>query len=138
MCSGASYFLNLMKPRTRDNLIYLAVGLGVAALWASYFFYADSHGSKMWVPSRFTSRTFYTTLLIWYVVFKSARQTRPVLVRVVASMLFATFLHLIIFFGCRQVIDQLPTLMFWLFWVIELYLVIYATEKSVELVSSPR
>ena len=35
-----------MKPETRDNVIYLAVGISIAALVTADFFYADSHGMK--------------------------------------------------------------------------------------------
>jgi hypothetical protein len=42
-----------MKQQTRDNLTYLAVGLGLAALLAFDAFYSDSHNRKMWMPSRF-------------------------------------------------------------------------------------
>jgi hypothetical protein len=127
-----------MKARTRDNLIYLAAGLGVAALWAAYFFYADSHGRKMWLPSRFASRSIYTTILFWYVIIRTSRQARLSFFQILASVLFATFLHLTIFLSCRQIVDQLPTIAFWPLWVIELYLITYATEKSVNLIGMRR
>src|ERR1700730_14705961 len=97
-----------MKPKTRDNLIYLAVGISIAAfVWAD-FFYADSHGLKMWMPSRFAFRSVYTTALIWYVVLKGIRQTKQTFVRVLAWLLFATLLHLTIVCASRQIIEQLP------------------------------
>jgi hypothetical protein len=118
-----------MKPSTRDNIIYLTVGLSIAALSAADFFYADSHARKMWVPSRFAFRSVYTTALIWYVVLKGIRQTKQSLVRVLALLLFATLLHLTIVFASRQIIEELPGIAFAALWVLELYFVFYVTEK---------
>jgi hypothetical protein len=55
------FLFSEMKQKTRDNLIYLAVGLGVVALIVADFVYADSHGQRMWWPSTFASRATYTT-----------------------------------------------------------------------------
>jgi hypothetical protein len=59
-----------MKPKTRDNLIYLAVGLSIAALVTANAFYADSRGREMWWPSRFTFRAVTTPSLLAYFVVK--------------------------------------------------------------------
>jgi hypothetical protein len=117
-----------MKPKTRDNLIYLAVGISIAAfVWAD-FFYADSHGLKMWMPSRFAFRSVYTTALIWYVVLKGMRQTKQTFIRVLAWLLFATLLHLTIVFAFLQIIEQLTGISFAALWVAELYFVFFVTE----------
>ena len=42
-----------MKQGTRDNVIYLGVGLGIAALLTTGDFYSYSHGREVWVPSPF-------------------------------------------------------------------------------------
>jgi len=118
-----------MKPSTRDNIIYLTVGLSIAALFASDFLYAGSHTRKMWVPSRFAFRSVYTTALIWYVVLKGIRQTKQTFVRVLAWLLFATLMHLTILFASRQIIEELPGIAFAALWVLELYFVFYITEK---------
>jgi hypothetical protein len=118
-----------MKPSTRDNIIYLTVGLGVAALVVADFFYADSRGLKMWMPSRFAFRSVYTTALIWYVVLKGIRQTKQTFVRVLACLFFATLLHLTIVFASRQIIEELPGIAFAALWVFELYFVFFVTEK---------
>ncbi|HEY6386638.1 MAG TPA: hypothetical protein VIX91_13250 [Candidatus Acidoferrum sp.] len=47
-----------MKQSNRDNLIYLAVGLSIAALTAFDAYYFDSHSRKMWIPSRFAFNAF--------------------------------------------------------------------------------
>jgi hypothetical protein len=61
-----------MEPKTRDNLIYLAVGLSVAAILVGDFFYGLNHHTEMWRPSKFTFRAVYTTALLAYFV---ARET---------------------------------------------------------------
>jgi hypothetical protein len=118
-----------MNSKTRDNLIYLAVGIGIAALVWAGFFYADAHGRKMWVPSRFVSRSVYSTALIWYVVIRVIRQAKQTFPRVLAGVLFATILHLTIVFASRQIIEQLPGLAFAALFALEGYFVFYATEK---------
>jgi hypothetical protein len=118
-----------MKPKTRDNLIYLAVGISIAAfVWAD-FFYVDSHSLKMWMPSRLAFRSVYTTALIWYVVLKGIRQTKQTFVRVLAWLLFATLLHLTIVLASRQIIEELPGISFAALWVVELYFIFFVTEK---------
>ena len=45
-CSAAPPILcTHMKPKSRDNLIYLAVGLSIAGFVVARFFYAESHGN---------------------------------------------------------------------------------------------
>jgi uncharacterized membrane protein len=102
----------LMKPTTRDNLIYLAVGLGIAALVVADFFYADSHGRKMWMPSRYAFRLIYSTALLGYFVVRETRKEKATVVQVVACVLFASVVHLAIGFGCRQVLGQLSGISF--------------------------
>lgn len=74
----------LVKPSTRDNLIYSAVGLSIAALLAADAFYADSHGRKMWMPSRFTFRLVYTRALLGYFVARETRKVKAAVVQVLA------------------------------------------------------
>lgn len=118
-----------MKPSTRDNIIYLAVGLGVAALVVADAFYADSHGLRMWMPSRFAFRSVYTTVLIWYAVVKGIRKTKLHFVRVAAWLLFATLLHLTIVFAFRQIIEELRGFDFAALWVVELCFVFFVTQE---------
>jgi cell division protein FtsW (lipid II flippase) len=127
-----------MNQRTRDNLIYLAVGITVAALLAVDFFYADSRGRKMWVPSRFASRSIYTTALICYVAAIVTRQAKQALFRVFACALFAGMLHLTIVFASRQIVEQLPGLAFAALFAIEGYFVLLATEKCTLYLSRTR
>ncbi len=97
-----------MTPRTRDNLIYLAVGLGVAALAVADSFYANSRRTKGWMLSRFALRAVTTPSLLAYFVVREMRREKATLLQTLASVLFATLLQLGILFGFRQIIDQLP------------------------------
>jgi hydrogenase-4 membrane subunit HyfE len=97
-----------MKPKTRDNLIYLGVGLSIVSLVCIDLFYADSHGQKMWWPSKFALRTVTTPSLLAYFVVKEMRREKATLLQTFAAVLFATLLQLGIMFSIRQIIDQLP------------------------------
>jgi hypothetical protein len=120
-----------MKPRTRDNIIYLAVGLGVAALLVADVFYADSRGREAWFPSKFAFRSAYTTVLIWFVVLKGIRALRQTFVQVLARVLFATLMHLAIFIASRQIIEQLPGIGFSVVCPWEMYFVVLVTDAGV-------
>lgn len=120
-----------MKPQTRDNLIYLAVGISIAGLVWADFFYAESHGAKVWMPSRFAFRAVTSTALLMYFVVREARKTRASLVQALTCSLFAIFLHMTIVFGFRQIIDQLPGLSFSALAVFEMFFVVQLTLLGV-------
>ena len=120
-----------MRPKTRDNLIYLAVGLGIAALLVLEIFYADSRGYKVWLPSKFTIRVVYTTALIWFVVIRLIRPAKRALGKVLLGILFATLLHLTIVFASRRVINELPGFAFAILIPFEIYVVVVLTEQAV-------
>jgi hypothetical protein len=113
-----------MKPRTRDNLIYLAVGLGIAALVVADFYYADSHGRKMWMPSRYAFRLVYSTALLGYFIVRETRKVKITVVQVIACVVFASVVHLAIGFGFRQPLEQLSGIGFSACVVLELFLLV--------------
>jgi cell division protein FtsW (lipid II flippase) len=124
MLSSVSHFLNLkMKQKTRDNLVYVAVGLGIVALIVADFFYSDSHGLKMWWPSRFESRAGSTTLLLAYFVGRETRKAKANLAQVFACILFASIVHLAIVFTFGQPVDELSGISFSALAVVEMFLV---------------
>lgn len=125
-----------MKNSTRDNLIYLAVGLGVAALVTADAFYADSHGLRMWVPSLFALRAVYSTGLLGYFVVREARKATATIVHVLACLLFASVVHLTIIFGFHQAVGQLHGITFVVLLVFEMYLIIRITLRTDRLLSS--
>jgi hypothetical protein len=121
-----------MKQRTRDNLIYLAVGLGIAALVAADAFYADSHGREMWMPSRFAFRLVYTTALLDYFVVRETRKVKAPVLRILACVVFASVVNLVIAFGFRQAIDRLPGLSFTAWAVVEMFLLVQLLVQVVQ------
>jgi len=112
-----------MKQKTRDNLIYLTVALGIVALIVADLFYADSHGQKIWWPSKFASRAVYTTVLLAYFVGRECRRLKLTLVQMVECVLFAGIAHLSIIFALRRTVDQLSGMLFSALAVFEMFLV---------------
>jgi hypothetical protein len=133
MCSGISRFLKpFMKPGTRDNLIYLAVGLSIAALLVADFFYADIHGREMWMPSRFALRLLYTTALLVYFVVKESLKAKAKVGQVLACVLFASGVHLAIGFGFRQALGNLSGMSFSFWVVVELFLLVQLLKHVIQ------
>ncbi|HEY8671196.1 MAG TPA: hypothetical protein VIL63_10190 [Terriglobales bacterium] len=112
-----------MKQETRDNLIYLGVGLGIAVLVVADFFYADSHGQKMWWPSRFDFRAAYTTLLLAYFVVRKTLDMKATLVQTLSYILFASLVHLAIVFTFRHAAGELSGITFAALAVLEMFFV---------------
>ena len=112
-----------MKARTRDNLIYLAAGLGIATLVAIDFFFADSHDQKMLWPSKFAFRAVYTTLLLAYFVAKETWELKATLTQALAYILLASFLHLGIVLTFRRIATELSGMTFAVLAVFEMFLV---------------
>ena len=112
-----------MKPKTRDNLVYLGVGLGIGALVVADFFYADSHGQRMWWPSRFAFRTAYTALLLAYFVLREIRKMKATLIQMFGYVLFASLVHLAIVFTFRHAAGELSGMTFAAVAVFEMFFV---------------
>jgi hypothetical protein len=110
-----------MKSKTRDNLIYLTVGLGVAALLVADLIYSESHGREMWMPSRFAIRAFYSTILIGYFVGREAHKAKVKVVHIIGCILLGSILQLTIVFSFRNIIDQLSGISFAALAVLELF-----------------
>ncbi len=101
-----------MKLTSRDNLIYIAVGLGIAALVAGDFFYADSQGREMWLPSTFAFRLVGSTGILAYYVGREIRKAEATLVETIACVLLGSLVHLIMGFEFRSEIGRLGTVYF--------------------------
>jgi hypothetical protein len=112
-----------MKQNTRDNLIYVAVGLSIAALLVADFFYSLSHHTEMWRPSKFAFRGVFTTFLLAYFVARESRKLKATLLQVLGCVLFAGIVHLAIIFAFRQFVDQLSGMLFSALAVFEILLV---------------
>jgi hydrogenase-4 membrane subunit HyfE len=111
-----------MKQTTRDNLIYLAVGLTIAALVTADAFYADSRRREMWWPSKFAFRAVTTPGLLAYFVAREMRREKATLLHTLASVLFAILMQLGILFSFRQVVEELPGISYSALAVFEIFL----------------
>jgi hypothetical protein len=120
-----------MKPKARDNLIYLGVGLSIAAVVCMDFFYADSRGQKMWWPSKFAFRTVTTPSLLAYFIAKEMRREKATLPQTFAAILFATLLQVGIMFSFRQIIDQLPGMSYSALAVLEMFVLWQLSVRGV-------
>ncbi len=121
-----------MKPRTRDNLIYLTVALSIAAFVVADAFYADGHGRKMWMPSRFAFRLAYGTALTGYFVARETRKMKATYVQVIACVLFASVVQLTLGFRFREAIGQLPGVSFSAWAVLEVFLLVQLLEQVIQ------
>lgn len=118
-----------MEKKTRDNLIYLTVSISLAALIVADVYYSLSHGREIWMPSRFAFRTTATTGLLAFFVARETLKARATLAHVLASVFFATFLHLGIAYSLRQMIGQLSGLLFSALVVMEMFIVLQLTVR---------
>jgi len=116
-----------MQPKTRDNLIYLGVGLCVAGLLTADFFYADSRGREMWMPSRFAFRTVFYTSVLGFFVARETRKVKATLVQVATCVLFAIILHLGVAFAFRQVFSDRFSASLWVLATLELFVITQLT-----------
>jgi hypothetical protein len=119
-----------MKQQTRDNLIYLSVGIGLAALVTFDAFYSASHNRKMWMPSKFAFRAVTAPSLLAYFVIREMLRRKATLAQTLASVLFATLLQLGIMFSLREIIDQLPGLLYSAVAVVEMFFVWQLSVQS--------
>jgi tryptophan-rich sensory protein len=120
-----------MKISTRDSLIYLAVGLGVAALLVVDFLYSDSHGHRMWLPSKFYFRLVYTVLLLEYSLGKYIDKAKGRTTQFILGILFANCAHLVLTFSFRSIINELHGFEFAAIAVLELFMLFKITEQIV-------
>jgi hypothetical protein len=125
-----------MRSTTRDNLIYLAVGLGIAALGAADFFYAESRGKEMWMPSRLTFRVVCTTALLGYFVARETRKVKGAFFQVLACVLLASTVHLVVIIGFRQAVGQLAGIPFSALAAFEMFLIVQLAVKAAQYLKS--
>jgi hypothetical protein len=121
-----------MKPRTRDNLIYLAVGVSVAGLVVGLDFYAESHGKALFRLPTFAFRAVTSMLLMGYFVAREARRrVNATLNEVVMCVLAGGLFSLAVSFGFRQTIGQLSGIMYAGLAALEIFIIIELITKVV-------
>ena len=113
-----------MQQRTRDGLVYLAVGLSIAALVVADFVYREIHGQKMWVPTRFASRLVASAALLGYFVARETRRAGATLSQRLSCVLLAIILNTVLCFVFRQAVAQLSVWSFAAFAAIEAFFVV--------------
>jgi hypothetical protein len=102
-----------MKPATRDNIIYVGVGVIIASIIVVSSLIAEIHGRKMWYPSRFSFHVFAYLLLLDYFIARETHGVRATLAQTVTCVLTGSALHLGIAFAFRTIYGGHLTL--WLF-----------------------
>jgi hypothetical protein len=112
-----------MQPKTRDNLIYLGVGLGIVGLLVVDMFYTDSHGSKLWRPSRFALRTIIYTGILGYFVGRETKRVKATLPQMAMCIAFASMLQLIVAFALRQTFSARFSGTLWILAVLEMFVI---------------
>jgi hypothetical protein len=125
-----------MRPKTRDNLIYLGVALSIAAFVTADAFYADSRGKEMWMPSKLAFRLVCTTGLLGYFVARETRKVRATLFQVLACVLVASLVHLIITIGFRQTVGQLAGIPFSVLVAFEIFFIVQLAVKAAQYLRS--
>ena len=130
--------LNVLKltPKTRDNLIYLGIALIIVAMLVADFAYADNHGTKMWLPSRFGYRATYTTILLAYFVSRETRRLKTTLPQMLACVVLASVVHLVIILNFWQSVNQLSGLSFSGLAVLEMFLIFELTTIAIRFLRS--
>jgi hypothetical protein len=125
-----------MHQTTRDNLIYLAVGIGIAALVVADFFYADSHGRAMWMPSNFAIRAVAYIAILGYFVARETRKAKATLFQVTMCVLAAGILHLGIVYAFRETISGRFSIGLWALAVLEFFLIVQLMVYTVHYLRS--
>lgn len=120
-----------MEEKTRDNLIYLAVGLSIAGLLAVDAFYSASRDHKMWMPSRFALRTVAYMVVLAYFVAQETLKVRATIVQTVLCVLVACIMHLGIVILFRQAFSNPFNLGLWVLITLELFLVSRLMSRAV-------
>jgi hypothetical protein len=113
-----------MKPRTRDNLIYLAVALTIAGALVGLIWYEDYHGRIAAFPSRFSVRVATSLLLGAYFIAREARQANSSLTVIAICVLGGSLVQIAIHFGFRQIALELPGLAYASIASIEIFLIV--------------
>jgi hypothetical protein len=121
-----------MKANTRDNLIYLAVGVTIAGLVVGLDFYAESHGKPSLRLSKFTVRAVGSLLLVGYFALREARRrVNATLAEMVMCALAGGVLNLAVIFGFRQTVGQISGIQYMAFASLETFLIVELVTRVV-------
>jgi len=113
-----------MKPKTRDNLIYLAVGLGIAALITADAFYAVSRDREIWMPSIFAMRAVGYTAVLGPYVARETLKAKAKLAETIVCVVLGCMLQVGIAFAFRQTFSGRSTMRLYLLFVLGAFLIV--------------
>src|SRR5262249_34701327 len=108
-----------MKTATRDNVIYVATGLGLVALLIVDLVHFDRRGEKAWLPSLSTLRIAATGLVAAGLIVDTLRKHRVAAREILASVSFAICLHIVLTLPFRELIGGMSLATFSLCGVFE-------------------
>jgi hypothetical protein len=113
-----------MKPSTRDNLIYVAVGLSIAAFLTEQVLFSDTHGRVLANLSSLVFRAGGATIVVGYFVARVVRNSGATLSKVALYVVVVSALQLGISLYFRQYVGQLSGLAFIGLATIETFLIV--------------
>lgn len=113
-----------MKTTTRDNLIYLTVGVGIAAVVAARVFYAERHGLVVGHLPTFPFRLVTSTFTVGYFVARQARRLGASATDVVTSVLDAGLIQAAVGFAFHRAIGSLSSISHVILVVLETVLIV--------------
>jgi hypothetical protein len=125
-----------MKTTTRDNIVYLAVGLGAVAALALDVFYSLKRGHNMWNPSLFEERAITATLVMEGILADGLRKERVPFRQILIWLFFATILHIGFLLLFRQFLGGTLLSSFALWAILEVVAVIQITQRLRRYVAS--
>jgi riboflavin transporter FmnP len=120
-----------MKQKTRSNLIYLAIGLGLAALLTSDAIYSDIHNRKMWIPSRFAFNAAASMGVLVFMVASETQKAKATKRQTTMCVFVATLLHWAIALSFPQVFAKPFYAGLWVFMVLEVFVVVRLSVRAI-------
>lgn len=98
-----------LKPKTRDNLIYLAVGIVAVVAITVPMFIADSRGREMRVSPNinFWFRVISSPLVVCYFQLREGTRLRVKRIELTGWVLVSIIMYLGVAFGFRDVVNSL-------------------------------
>ncbi|MFZ0966778.1 MAG: hypothetical protein WA766_12575 [Candidatus Acidiferrales bacterium] len=120
-----------MKQKTRDNLIYLAVGLGIAAIVVADAFYAVDHDVRMWVPTNLAFRAVAYMALLDFFVARETQRAKATPVQTTICVLIASVLHLGFVFVFRESFSGRSSVRLWALTVLEIFIIVKLMKRAV-------
>lgn len=108
-CAAAFPIFKIMKRLTRDNLIYLAIGIGIASFLVWQDFYAENHHGRGIIHiSKFEFRTISSLFIVGYYLALQLRKLKATITEILGCLLVSSLLLLAVAFEFRDYMTNLP------------------------------